>query len=247
MNFLDDFPPTEPTDRTSLPRCRAGDALLVVDVQNDFLPGGSLAVPGAEEVVPILNRYLACFAAARLPVFAARDWHPEDHCSFRDQGGPWPTHCVIDTTGAEFASNLELPPTVSLVSKGSLRDREDYSGFSGTDLEERLRTAGVRRLYIGGLTTDYCVLHTVRDARRRGFDVFLLRDAIRAVDLEPGDGKRAVVEMVAAGAIAVEMGVLERWMPEEHALLTDWYQLTMLRRPPSSSSLSGSCRRAVIF
>jgi nicotinamidase/pyrazinamidase len=178
----------------------AGDVLLVTDIQNDFLPGGSLAVSGGDEVVPVLNRYVAAFVARGLPVFATRDWHPQQHCSFRTQGGPWPVHCVAGTHGAAFAATLTLPPDATVISKATLQDQEAYSSFQGTDLDSRLRAAATRRLFIGGLTTDYCVLSTVRDARQLGYEVFVLTDAIRAVDVEPGDGQRAEAEMARLGA-----------------------------------------------
>jgi len=177
-----------------------GDVLLVTDIQNDFLPGGSLAVAGGDEVVPVLNRYIGAFVAQGLPVYATRDWHPERHCSFHAQGGPWPVHCVAGTHGAAFAATLALPPDTTVISKATLPDREAYSSFQGTDLDSRLRAAGIHRIFIGGLATDYCVLNTVRDARQLGYDVFVLADAIRAVDVRPGDGQRADEEMASLGA-----------------------------------------------
>ena len=184
------------------PRCRlqSGDVLLVTDIQNDFLPGGRLAVAGGDEVVPVLNRYIGAFLAQGLPVYATRDWHPDGHCSFHPQGGPWPVHCVAGTPGADFAATLVLPPDTTVISKATSQDREAYSSFQGTDLDSRLRAAGIRRLFIGGLTTDYCVLNTVRDARQLGYEVFVLADAIRAVDVQPGDGQRAEEEMARLGA-----------------------------------------------
>jgi nicotinamidase/pyrazinamidase len=177
-----------------------GDVLLVTDIQNDFLLGGSLAVAGGDEVVPVLNRYVAAFVARGLPVYATRDWHPEGHCSFHAQGGPWPVHCVAGTHGAAFAATLTLPPDTTVISKATSQDQEAYSSFQGTDLDSRLRAAGIRRLFIGGLTTDYCVLSTARDARQLGYEVFVLTDAIRAVDVQPGDGQRAEAEMAGLGA-----------------------------------------------
>ena len=181
----------------------AGDALVVVDVQNDFLPGGSLAVPEGEAVVPVLNRYLQAFQRRGLPVVASRDWHPMRHCSFSDEGGPWPAHCVMETPGAAFAPGLALPSSTLIVSKGSDPAREAYSGFEGTDLHERLKQLGVRRLFVGGLATDYCVRQTVQDALARGYAVILLQDAIRAVNAQPGDGQRAEQEMLRGGAVPI--------------------------------------------
>lgn len=182
-----------------------GGALLIVDVQKDFLPGGSLGVPGGDEIVPTLNRYLAHFVALGLPVIVTRDWHPADHCSFATQGGPWPVHCVAHSSGAEFASGLQLPGTAYIVSKARESKQEAYSGFSGTDLERYLRDHQVRRLFVGGLATDYCVLNTVKDASALGYEVVLLQDAIRAVDLRPGDGRRAQEEMQRLGAVPADV------------------------------------------
>ncbi len=179
---------------------RTGDALLIVDVQNDFLPGGSLAVPHGDKVVTALNRYLKVFYMQNLPVYATRDWHPVQHCSFRAQGGPWPPHCVADTSGAAIAASLQLPPATAIISKATTDKRDAYSGFEGTDLHRSLRASRIRRLFIGGLATDYCVLNTVRDALKLGYKVFLLADAIRAVDVQPGDGQRAEDEMLGLGA-----------------------------------------------
>ncbi len=185
-------------------RLRQGDALILVDVQLDFLPGGSLAVPRGDEVVPVLNRYLAVFRGLTFPVVATRDWHPADHCSFRAQGGPWPPHCVAGSDGARFAPLLELPCEARIVSKATARDRDAYSGFEGTDLDDWLRREGVSRVFVGGLATDYCVLNTVRDALRLGYATFLLEDAVRAVDVNAGDGARAIAEMRGLGAQAID-------------------------------------------
>lgn len=178
----------------------ATDALILVDVQNDFLPGGALAVPGGDQVVPVLNAYIERFAAKALPIFATRDWHPPDHCSFRPRGGPWPPHCVAGTPGAQFAQGLKLPEGAQIISKATEPDREAYSGFDGTDLKTRLKQQGIKRLFIGGLATDYCVLNTVKDALRLGFEVLLLRDAVRAVNVHPDDEQKALDEMRRLGA-----------------------------------------------
>ena len=182
-------------------RLGPGDALVVVDVQNDFLPGGRLAVPAGDQVLPALNHCLALARERGLPIFATRDWHPADHCSFADQGGPWPPHCVAGTQGAEFAPGLSLPEETVTVSKAATPEKDAYSGFEGTELGRLLREKGVSRLILGGLATDYCVLSTVRDAVRLGYRVILLRDGVRAVDVQPGDGERALAEMQALGAV----------------------------------------------
>ena len=183
----------------------AGDALIVVGVQNDFLPGGSLPVLCGHTVIPALNRYLAEFAGRQLPVFATRDWHPPDHRSFQTQGGRWPVHCVAQSEGAKFASELILPPWTVVISKGVAADNEACSGFEGTDLERRLRGARLQRLFIGGLATDYCVLNTVKHGLGRGFRVLLLRDAIRAMNLKPGAGRDAEAEMIRLGAVPTQL------------------------------------------
>ena len=177
-----------------------GDVLLVVDVQYDFLPGGALGVKRGDEIIPALNRCLALFSEKKLPVFASRDWHPPDHCSFHAQGGPWPVHCVANTHGAEFSRDLKLPATAAVINKADTREREAYSVFSGTDLDRRLRAAHARRIFIGGLATDYCVLNTAKDAHSLGYEYFVLTDAVRAVDVQPGDGERALEEMRRLGA-----------------------------------------------
>ncbi len=176
------------------------DALIVVDVQNDFLPGGALAVNEGDAVVPVINECIRHFTAKELPIFATGDWHPVDHCSFVENGGQWPKHCVADSPGAQFAENLELPDDVSIVHKGTDIDKEAYSGFQSTDLAEQLHAHGVKRVFVGGLATDYCVLNTVIDALTKGFNVVLLTHAIRAVDLDPGDGNRAILSMRERGA-----------------------------------------------
>lgn len=189
-------------------RATEGDALVVVDVQVDFLSGGRLSVPGGDAVVPVLNAYLALWRARGLPVIATRDWHPPDHASFRAQGGPWPSHCVAGTPGAAFAPGLALPPDAVVVSKGTRRTLEGYSAFEETDLDDRLRALAVRRLFVGGLATEYCVRHTVDAALARGWWTALLVDAIRAVDVAPGDGARACAALRAHGAVVVDRATL---------------------------------------
>jgi nicotinamidase/pyrazinamidase len=171
------------------------EALIIVDVQNDFSPGGALAVPDGDAVVAPLTAL-----AGRLPfVVATRDWHPPDHGSFREHGGPWPVHCVQGTPGAELHPGLGRARIDLVVDKGQTREREGYSGFEDTGLEQVLRERGVDTVHVGGLALDYCVRATALDARRAGFEVVLHRDATRAVDVEPGDGDRAVAELERAG------------------------------------------------
>lgn len=185
-------------------RPEAGDALLSVEIQYDFLPGGSLAVPGGGAVVPAMRHCMKLFEQLGLPIFATRDWHPANHCSFRAQGGRWPPHCVAGSAGAQFASALELPASAQVISKATTPEKDSYSGFEDTDLDARLRALEVRRLFVGGLATDYCVLNTVRDALRLGYAVVLLTDACGALDVNPGDGERALEEMQRLGATRQE-------------------------------------------
>jgi len=186
--------------RTGSLQLRKGDVLLVVDVQNDFLPGGALGVRGGDAIIPLLDGYGEKFDHCGLPVIASRDWHPPDHCSFRGQGGPWPVHCVAGTHGAELAATLALPRQSEIVSKATRCEHEAYSAFDGTELAERLRALHCRRLFIGGLATDYCVRATALDALAAGIEVVVLVDAIRAVDVNAGDGERALAEIVGRGA-----------------------------------------------
>ena len=183
-------------------------ALIVVDVQNDFCPGGALAVAEGDRVVPPLNRYIERFADAGLPIFATRDWHPEKTIHFKAYGGLWPAHCIQGSKGAEFRADLALPEDAVIVSAGTASDEEGYSGFDGVDssgvgLMELLRRPNVTRIYVGGLATDYCVKQTVLDGLTRGFSVTLLEDAVRGVELTPGDSQRAIQEMLQAGADAI--------------------------------------------
>jgi len=180
-------------------------ALLVVDVQLDFCPGGSLAVADGDAVVPVLNRYLALFRERGATVFASRDWHPALSAHFREYGGIWPVHCVQGSTGALFHPGLRLPEGTIVISKGVTRWDEGYSALqgvteNGTPLPMLLRRMATDRLYLGGLATDYCVKESVLEGLREGFAVTLLADAIRAVELNPGDGERATLEMLEAGA-----------------------------------------------
>ena len=183
------------------PALQSGDALLAVDVQNDFCPGGALAVAEGDSVVPVLNAWIEAAKRAGAPIYASRCWHPRGHVSFAERGGPWPPHCVQNTPGADFHPDLRLPAGTSIITKGTDRDRDNYSAFSETDLAQRLGKGGVRRIFVGGLALDHCVRATVLDGLQSGFAVHLIRDATRAVEAQPGDGERAVAEMCAGGAV----------------------------------------------
>jgi nicotinamidase/pyrazinamidase len=180
------------------------DALLIVDVQNDFLPGGSLAVPCGDAVIAPANLLIALYGEHGLPVYASRDWHPPGHVSFQPRGGPWQPHCIAHTPGAAFPDALMLPPDAVVISKATARDSDAYSAFRDTALAEQLRAHGAERIAVCGLATDYCVLNSVSDALALGFQVLLVTDAIRAVDVHPDDGERAIAQMVARGAVPVK-------------------------------------------
>ncbi len=180
---------------------REGDALLVVDVQNDFCPGGALAVPDGDAVITVLNDWIQAAVAASVPIYASRDWHPEDHVSFTERGGPWPRHCVQDTDGAAFHADLDLPAGTVILTKADRPDQDAYSAFEGTGFAERLRADRVRRLWVGGLALDYCVRASVLDALAGdGLEAYLILAATRPVDVQAGDGARAIAKMEAAGA-----------------------------------------------
>lgn len=186
-----------------------GDALLIVDVQRDFLPGGALSVKEGDKVIGPINRLISLFSKRSLPIFATRDWHPEDHSSFKEFGGIWPSHCVAESKGAAFPEDLRLPNDAIIISKGTKREKDAYSGFEGTILFEDLKKLDVKRLFVTGLATDYCVLNTVLDALRLGFECIVIEDAIRAVDLKEGDGQRAIKRMKDKGAIFLRQGEIE--------------------------------------
>jgi len=174
-------------------------ALIVVDVQNDFCPGGTLAVAHGDEVVAPLNELIDEFLERGDPVYKSRDWHPPETKHFKAYGGTWPPHCVQNTKGAEFHPQLKDDPRIHVISKG-LGDTDCYSAFDETDLAAQLRDEGVKELLVGGLATDYCVKATVLAGLRQGFKVKALENAMRAVNLKPDDGERAIEEMRAAGA-----------------------------------------------
>lgn len=175
-------------------------ALLVVDVQNDFCPGGSLAVRRADDVVPKLNKVIEAFHKAGLPIFYSRDWHPRNHMSFKDQGGIWPSHCVKGTSGARFHPNLEITRGARIISKATTQDFEAYSAFQGTNLEKQLKSLGVDDVVLGGLTTDYCVKESSIDGLKAGFRVAVLKDCIKGVELKKGDSAAALKEVRKRGA-----------------------------------------------
>lgn len=175
-------------------------ALIIVDVQNDFCPGGALAVPQGDDVVAALNRAIQIFEEQKRPVFFSRDWHPANHISFQEQGGPWPPHCVQNSPGAAFHPELEIPNDAAILSKGTDPQQDSYSAFGGTELNDLLKRRKIRTLYVGGLATDYCVKETVLDGLKLGYKVYLLEGAHRGVEVKPGDCAAAVAAMKKAGA-----------------------------------------------
>jgi nicotinamidase/pyrazinamidase len=190
-------------------------ALLIVDVQNDFCPGGALAVPEGDRVVPVLNQYADKFAGSGLPVFASRDWHPQVTKHFQAQGGPWPPHCIAESAGAAFHPQLKLPADASVLTKGTNPTDDGYSAFEGLNDQGRalgdvLRKDDVASLYVGGLATEYCVRASVMDALKDGLDVVVLLDAVRGIDVQEGDVARALDEMMRAGARTATLATIDK-------------------------------------
>jgi len=205
------------------------DALLITDIQKDFLPGGALPIDNGNEIIPVLNDYVNRFVAAKAHVLASRDWHPLNHISFKAQGGPWPPHCVQETAGAEFSPYLKLPPHAIIISKATNPEIEAYSAFDGTSLAHELRTLGIKRLFVGGLATDYCVVNTVVDARKLGFETVVLMDATLGINAEPGDVDRAIEIMLKNGAQQV---TVEDFSEAVDALPTGEMHLDALEEKP---------------
>jgi nicotinamidase/pyrazinamidase len=180
-------------------------ALIVIDVQNDFCPGGALAVPEGDKIIVSLNRYTQLFSERRLPIFATRDWHPSKTTHFKEFGGMWPSHCIQNTPGAQFHPALNLPHETIILSKGMDPNQDSYSAFQAYDshrneLMKVLSAFHIAELFVGGLATDYCVKLTVLDALKNGFSVTLLMDAIQGVNLHPKDSEEAIQEMIKRGA-----------------------------------------------
>jgi nicotinamidase/pyrazinamidase len=207
------------------------DALIIVDVQNDFFPGGALPVPDGDQVIPALNDYIKIFKKANASIFATRDWHPSNHISFKAQGGPWPPHCIQDTEGANFHPDLKLPNEATIISKAMDPREEAYSGFHNTALADKLKNQGVKGVFVGGLATDYCVKNTVLDARELGFEVVLLLDAIRGINAKSDDAARAIAKMVESGA---DQGTLTDFPDTIEVPLTDDLNADQLEERPLS-------------
>lgn len=180
---------------------KPGDALLIVDVQNDLFPGGAIAVPEAGGVLPVLNRWMEGARVTAQPIFASRDWHPPDHCSFESQGGSMAVHCVRQTWGAQFHDDLHLEPTVTVISKGEERDVDQQSAFDRTELADLLGREGIRRIFVGGLALDGCVRATVLDGLKAGFAVHLIERASCAASPSPATSERIIKDLRQAGAM----------------------------------------------
>jgi len=185
-------------------RLQAGDTLLAVDMQNCFLPGGKLGIAGSNRVIAPINRMIRFFERKALPVAFSRDWHPPDHTSFQEQGGPWPAHGVAGTADAAFSPELIIPAAAVIFSKATDKTSEEYSAFhakndAGLTLQTWLEQSNTKRVWVGGLATDYCVLNTVLDLRKAGYAVVVLTDAVYAVNVNSGDGDRALADMTAQG------------------------------------------------
>lgn len=175
-----------------------GDGLLIIDVQWDFCPGGLLPVPEGDRIIPIVNRWTEAALGKNMPVYFSRDWHPVGHVSFRERGGDWPPHCIQDTDGAQFHPNLYMDRRILVITKGVRFDRDQNSVFEETGFSHQLAHDEVKRLWVGGLALDVCVLKSVLDARRTGLEISVIQEATKAIDQE--SGRRALEEMIKAGA-----------------------------------------------
>jgi len=184
-----------------------GNALILVGLQCDAFPGGSIAIADAPAIVPIANRYLTAWSNLGLPIVLSRCWHPADHCSFHTHGGAWPAHAIADSPGAAFAPDLFIPPTSIIISTGNIASDDASSAFADTELDSQLRRRGTTQVFIGGIATEHCVLNTVRDAIEHDYATVVLRDASRAANVRPDDGTRAEDTMAELGAqvLALEM------------------------------------------
>ena len=198
---------TMPTPRAHVGQ-DAKPALIVVDIQRDFCLGGALPVAGGDKIIPAVNELIGAFERAGLPVFFTRDWHPKNHVSFKASGGPWPPHCVKNTPGARFHPSLAIPSDAEVIDKGALQAEDAYSGFQGTDLAHRLNGLHVKRIYVAGLATDYCVKNTVLDGAAQGFETYVITDCVRGVNLKRTDSATALRAMLSRGAMQTTSGRL---------------------------------------
>lgn len=196
--------------KTAIPQPNRESALLLVDLQNDFFPGGAMGVNGADTLLPTINTYIQFFSNHGFPVLATRDWHSPEHCSFTEQNGELPIHCVQGSRGAQLHAQLVMPPGTMVISKGTNPKKDAYSGFDGTSLSDRLEDLGSKTIFVLGLATDHCVKQTVLDGIKLGLQVIVLEDATRGVNRQPEDSQNALQEMATAGAIratAKDLGI----------------------------------------
>jgi nicotinamidase/pyrazinamidase len=177
---------------------QAGDALVIVDIQNDFCPGGALPIPNGDAVVPLVNEWIEAAVTAHVPIYLSRDFHPAEHPSFSSQGGPWPVHCLQDTPGASFHPDLHIPEQASIVTKGVRFDQDQNSAFDQTGLASHFAGKGIGRIWLAGLALDVCVEATALDAIKAGLTTLVLLDACRAVSHEGRD--KALKTLGEAGA-----------------------------------------------
>lgn len=200
----------------------ANYALIAVDIQNDFCPGGALAVKHGDRIIKPLNKLIEFFDRLEFPIIFTRDWHPPNHRSFKEYGGIWPVHCVRGTKGAEFHPLLKVPKDAIIISKATEPDSEAYSGFQGTDLAQILKRLGSNKLFIGGLATDYCVKNTVIDALNNGFEVSVIKDCIKGVNLKKTDSATAIRYMLSKGAKLISSQELLEILGKHVAILSSF-------------------------
>jgi nicotinamidase/pyrazinamidase len=193
-------------------------ALIVVDIQKDFCPGGALPVTGGDKIIPAVNELVRAFEKEGLPIFFTRDWHPRNHVSFRANGGPWPSHCVQDTPGASFHPSLAVPADARVIDKGTLQGEDAYSGFQGTDLAHELHNLHVKEIYVAGLATDYCIKNTVLDGVAKGFETYVIADCVKGVNLKRTDSANALRAMLSRGAVQTTSGRLAKGLRSRPAI-----------------------------
>ncbi len=188
-------------EKTIYPILSSKDVLIITDMQKDFLPGGALPIKEGDLLLPVINEYITIFKSTKAKIIASRDWHPPNHMSFIQHGGPWSPHCVQGSEGAQFHPGLKLPDDVFVVSKATDPKREAYSVFDDTGLNEQLTVWGITRIFICGVATDYCIVNSTLDARKLGFDVVVLSDGTRGLDVKPGDVDEAFQTMADVGSM----------------------------------------------
>jgi len=198
-------------------------ALLVVDMQNDFCPGGALGIKDGDKIIPVVNDYIKIFSVGKLPVFLTRDLHPKKTRHFKKFGGVWPVHCIENTIGSAFHPKLKIPKEAIIVSKGRDPEKDSYSAFQAEDahrmsLINLLKIFGINEIYIAGLATDYCVKYSAIDAIKNGLRVKVLLDAVGGVNLKPGDSEKALKQMIKMGAELINIGYFKTTKGRKNAV-----------------------------